>query len=143
MISRRDLITGGAFGAAAGASIDGAAQTDPRVADELLRLRRQAELVVEQLRQANSGCFTGACDAVTRVRDAATLFLRSSHKYPDQIDVAPDVFTDLYDWHVRNRQPLTLGRLADGRYTLLFMFTTIVLRADATAGFVSAPYDVR
>lgn len=143
MISRRDVLTGGVFGAAVGHAGDAAAQSDPRVADELSRLRRQNELVLAEVRQANSGCFTGTCDAVARVREAATLFLRSSHKYPDQIDVAPDVFTDLYDWHVRNRQPLTLGRLADGRYTLLFMFTTIVLRADATAGFISAPYDIR
>ena len=143
MISRRDVLTGGVFGAAVGHAGDASAQSDPRVADELARLRRQNELLVAEVRQANSGCFTGTCDAVTRVREAATLFLRASQKYPDQIDVAPDVFTDVYDWHVRNRQPLTLGRLADGRYTLLFMFTTLVLRPDATAGFISAPYDVR
>lgn len=143
MISRRDVLTGGVFGAAVGSASDAAAQSDPRVADELARIRRQQELLLAEVRQSNSGCFTGTCDAVTRVREAAALFLRASQKYPDQVDVSPDVFTDLYDWHVRNRQPLTLGRLADGRYTLLFMFTTVVLRPDASAGYVSAPYDVR
>lgn len=143
MMSRRDMLTGGVFGAAVGHAGGGEAQTDPRVVDEVLRIRRQLEAVTLEFQKANAGCFTGTCDAVTRVRDGMTLFLRASQKFPDHMEVATDVFFELYDWHVRNAQPLSVSRLPDGRYTLLFMFTAVVLRPDATAGFVGVPYDAR
>jgi hypothetical protein len=144
MVSRRDVLTGGLVGTAWGAEgSEAGGQTDALVLAELQRIRERVQGVVEELRQANDGCATGRCTAVTQVRDAMLLFLRSAQKFPDQVEVATDVFVQLYDWHVRNRQPLTVERLGDGRYTLLFMFTTVVLRPDASAGFVGVPYDLR
>lgn len=142
MISRRDILTGGAFGTAFG-GVEAAAQSDAQTLAELQRIRRQLEGVTGELQKANAGCFTGACEAVTKVRDGLTLHLRAAQKFPDYIEVASDVYLDLYDWHVRNQQPISVGRLADGRYTLLFMFTSVLLRPDATAGFVGVPYDAR
>ena len=78
-----------------------------------------------------------------KIRDAMTLFLRSSQKYPDFLDVGYLVFHAMYDWHIRNRVPLTVGRSADGRYGLVFMFTRLVLRPDAVPDFIGLPYDQR
>jgi hypothetical protein len=50
----------------------------------------------------------------------------------------------VYDWHVRYRQPLNIGRNAEGRYTIVLMTTTVVMRPDLLAGsYIGAPYDSR
>jgi len=49
----------------------------------------------------------------------------------------------VYDWHVRLQQPLTMARDPQGRYTLTFGFTALVLRADVVPNFISTPYDNR
>lgn len=71
------------------------------------------------------------------------MLLRGAQKCPHQIEVAYDGFLDLHDWHGRNRQPLAVSRLPDGRYTLVFMGTTVVLRPNTSPGFVGVPCDLR
>jgi hypothetical protein len=60
---------------------------------------------------------------------------------PDFIDVGSDIWIMVYDWHVKHFQPLSLSRDAGGRYLLLFMQTTLVLRADAVPNYIGTPYD--
>ena len=66
-----------------------------------------------------------------------------NQKYPDVMEVGYGVFHAMYDWHIRNRVPLTVGRAADGRYGLVFMFTRLILRPDAVPDFIGLPYDQR
>lgn len=47
------------------------------------------------------------------------------------------------DWHVKKRQPINTTRLPEGRYGLVFMFTTVVLRPEQTANFIGWGYDTR
>jgi hypothetical protein len=117
-----------------------AAGVDPRRLDEMIQ---QFEAIAAELRQANSGCSTGTCPAVGRLRDAMTIFLRANAKFPDAMEVGPGIFFEVYDWHIRNRLSLSAVRGADGRYGLGFMFTRLLLRPDAQADFVGVPYDVR
>jgi hypothetical protein len=113
---------------------------DPRYLRELVG---HLEDVAGQLRLANSGSFTGTSLSVEKIREALSLFLRANQKYPDFMDVGYLVFHALYDWHVHNRLPLTVGRSADGRYGLGFMFTRLILRPDAVPDFIGLPYDQR
>ena len=78
---------------------------------------------------------------VNRVRDQQRLFLRASHRYPEFIEVGVQVWESLYDWYVLTHQPPVMNRLADGRYVLVFPFTTIVLRPDYEPGFVGLGFD--
>jgi hypothetical protein len=71
---------------------------------------------VAERREANRGCATGSCDVVARLRELMAQALRSSGKFPDVVD---------------------------GRYTLTFMFTQVLLRSDAQPGFLGLPYDAR
>jgi hypothetical protein len=81
---------------------------------------------------------------IAPVRDQFKAFLRSAGKFPDYIDVGIDVWQQVYDWHVRYRQPLNIGRNAEGRYTIVLMTTTVVMRPDLLAGsYIGAPYDSR
>ena len=70
-------------------------------------------------------------------------FLRASGKFPDFIEAGSDVWFGVYDWHVRHLQPMTLGRDATGRYTIMLMSTTVILRPDSAPAFVGNPYDNR
>jgi hypothetical protein len=38
---------------------------------------------------------------------------------------------------------MSLGRDALGRYTILFMATTVILRADMPDAYMSTPYDLK
>jgi hypothetical protein len=76
-----------------------------------------------------------------RIREQQRLWLRSTQKYPDFIEVGIDVWDAMHDWHVRQRQPLNVTRMADGRYAMLYSFTTLLLRVDAMADYVGPGFD--
>lgn len=138
-MTRRDLLSSGTFGALAGVEQQ-TPPVDPRL---MARIETRLEEIGDQFEVANAGSFTGTSQTVEKLRDAMVTFLRGHQKYPDYIDVGYLVFHLIYDWHVRNRQPLTVGRNADGRYGLMFMFTRLLLRADAVPDFIGVPYDQR
>ena len=138
MFTRREWI--GAGLTAAGGGAEQPAVVDARRLDEMVA---QFEAIVAELRLSNSGCSTGTCATVSRIRDALSVFLRANAKFPDVLEVGPGVFYDVYDWHIRNRLPLSSARAADGRYTLGFMFTRLLLRPDAQPDYLGAPYDLR
>ena len=67
------------------------------------------------------------------------MFLRTTGKFPDFIEVGIDVWQQVYDWHVRYQQPLTVGRNAEGRYTIMLMATMVVMRVETHAGLCGDP----
>ena len=138
MLTRRALFGGGAFGAATG--WEQPSGVDRRVLEQIVE---KLEGIGAQLQDANRGCSTGVCPVASKLRDAMTVFLRANAKFPDFIDVGHGVFLEIYDWHVRNQQPLIVARATDGRYGLVYLFTRLVLRPDAVADFVGVPYDLR
>ena len=80
---------------------------------------------------------------LAEIREQQRIFLKASHKFPDFIDVGVNAWDRLHDWHVRQQLPLNIVRRDDGRYTMAFMFTTLVLRPDQADGYVSFGYDAR
>jgi hypothetical protein len=143
MISRRAVLGGGVFGAASmdgGTAAEQPVPADPRQVRELIGEVRE---ISEALRLANSASFTGTSVVAERIRDQMVIFLRANNKYPDYLDVGIQVFHAMYDWHIHNRLPLVVGRSADGRYGLGFMFTRLILRPDAVPDFIGIAYDQR
>lgn len=142
MIGRRDMVGGGvvasltALVSPAGHEVQKSDSDDLTVARAIDRLREVLE------RQQNS-CSLGPCGSIESVRAAQHTFLRANQKFPDYIDVGIDVWQAVYDWHIRNRQAINTTRLSDGRYGLVFMFTTLVLRPDNTANYISFGYDAK
>jgi hypothetical protein len=82
-----------------------------------------------------------AAASIGQIRQQQRVFIRANQKYPDYIEVGLGVWEDVYDWHVRYQQPITATRLADGRYTLSFMFTNLILRPDQAFEFVGFGFD--
>jgi hypothetical protein len=122
----------------------GGAQAQPTIdARRIDEIVDQLTAIVGQLRTLNDGCSTGVCPTGLRIRDAMVLFMRTNGKFPDVIEVGPAVFLEMHDWHVRNRQALNVGRGADGRYGLGYLFTRLILRTDAQPDFLGVPYDLR
>ncbi|MEZ5419354.1 MAG: hypothetical protein R2708_18725 [Vicinamibacterales bacterium] len=137
-MTRREWLEGGVLGAALGAEQPPAVERE-----QVARMVQALQRLALEATNANRGCSTGECGTATKIRDAFTLFFRSNQKFPDYLDVGVDVFYELYDWHVRNRQALNVTRLPDGRYGLGFMFTRLVLRPDVVPEFIGVPYDLR
>ena len=84
-----------------------------------------------------------AFNEIEQVRRRMVEYFRSQAKFPDFIEVGVNLWMQAYDWHVRHMQQLNVGRDQTGRYTLSFMATTLILRPDVDANFMSNPYDNR
>ena len=84
----------------------------------------------------------GSAPSIARVRQVQRMHLESARQYPPFIEIGVGVWEDVYDWHVRYQRPIDARRLADGRYVITFMFTTLVLRPDQDPQYVSPAYDV-
>ena len=77
------------------------------------------------------------------VRDQIKTFLRQAGKYPDYIEVGTDVWHQVYDWHVRYQQPMTITRNAEGRYMILLFSTQVIMRTELGASYLGQGYDNR
>jgi hypothetical protein len=142
MLTRRELITGGVTGSVVplghAASVEGV-QSRAEV-DAMRDIANQISAVDETLSQgmlSNTVVFGLA----GKVRGQMETFFRTTQKFPDFIDVGYNVFMDVYDWHIKNRQQLVVTRGPDGRYWLQFMFTTLIMRGEHDAGYIGIPYD--
>ena len=142
MIDRRELLTlGGVLGAlapAAGSPDEGVAAGAGQVSD------RQVQDIVSAINSlAGKIAALQSFGEIGGVRKSQFDYLRANGKFPDFIDIGSDVWTAIYDWHVRMQQPLVLGRDPNGRYTMMLAFTTLVLRQDVVPQFIGIPYDQR
>lgn len=137
MVERREVMGSGlAAGLAALVSPAPAAAQDssPQVAQAVQELR---ETVRDQLEASRTGPWRG----VVAVREQQRSWIRSTQKYPDFIEVGLDIWDSLHDWHVIFQQPISIARRDDGRYIMVFMFTTIVLRPEQMPNYVGLPYE--
>jgi hypothetical protein len=144
-ISRRTVLNGTALGGALAALVPGATVAarggEPLQAPSERAIEDATKAIAslrDEMRRQDSFWEIGP------VREQFKVFLRANGKFPEYIDVGIDVWQQVYDWHVRYRQPLNLGRNAEGHYTILLMTTTVVMRPDMNAGsYIGAPYDSR
>ena len=137
-MERRDVI-GGAFvagltGLAAAPAAAAAAQDDAGVAQAIENLSRVFDRRFEAL-------VPGPYRDVALVRQQQRVFLRANHKYPDFLEVGVDVWESVYNWHILHRQPIEASRLGDGRYTLRFMITNLLMRTDSAPDYVGLGFD--
>ena len=142
MVERRDVIGGGLaaglaalFGDAAAQGAQTTQRTVPTDDDANTAKALDALRVMLEHRHESQD--------IRQIRSQQRTFLKANQKFPDFIDIGIDVWERLHDWHVKNRQPLTVLRTNDGHYGMPFMATTLLLRPEQTAGYISWGYDVR
>ena len=140
MVQRRDLVSGGLVAGLAATfmpSTAEAAAPDDDSQASATAINRFRESFERQFDQVYAGKWRG----VSRVRQQQRTWILATRKYPDFIEIGLDVWDNVYDWHVAYQQPLSVTRLADGRYAMTFMFTTLLLRSDQSPDFVGYAFD--
>src|SRR3954471_2859064 len=126
MVGRRDVLGGSLVAGLSGAFAPASAESPALTADDtseaaagaIDRLRNSIE------RQAAPGTVS---PSIAAIRQQQRTFVRTHEKYLDFIEVGLGVWEVVYDWHVRYHMPMIAARLADGRYVLGFMFTSLIL----------------
>jgi hypothetical protein len=141
MVERRAMMGGGLVAGLTAALMGEPAAAAAVVSDD----SQQISGSIDQLRKTFEGQFDQTYSSlwrgVTRIRQQQRTWMRSTMKFPDFIEIGIDTWENLYDWHVTHQQPLSMGRAADGHYTMVFMFTTLILRPEQAADYVGFPYD--
>ena len=129
------LVSPAAVEAAASADAAAAAAADlEAVSDSIDQLRRTVE-------RQFANVYTDKWHGVARIRQQQHTWMRSTQKYPDFIEVGLDIWDNIYDWHVVHQQPVNMTRTSDGRYSMMFVFTTLLLRPDQATDFVGFAFD--
>jgi len=143
MVHRRAMITGTVLSGAlsALAASPEAAGVEPAAQDAEGRRLEEVATAVRAVRDeiARQSTFW----EISSVRDQVRSFLRANGKFPDFVETGSDIWQQVYDWHVRFQQPISLGRTPEGRYTILLLATNVVLRPDMPPAFIGVPYDGR
>ena len=138
---RRDVMGGSLVTALAALMMPAGAAAEQRDRDDEA-IATAIDKLREEIVKAQE-CTLGPCATVAIIRAQQNTFLRANQKFPDFIDAGVEAWQAVYDWHIKNQQPITTTRLPDGRYGIAFMFTTIVLRYENTPNFIGLGYDAR
>src|SRR5687768_2356976 len=156
MLTRRELVTTTALGAIATAASSTdtkasaptpgtSASAAPQDVDNAsLRVIAGKTTEIDQTLDGLAGVVRSnslAFGFVPKLRDAYTLYWRTHGKFPEFCEVGTAVFYDIYDWHVKNRLPIPVSRFADGRMSITFMYTQLLVRIDQAADYVGLPFD--
>lgn len=138
MLSRREMLASGFASTLADSST---AHDVEQASDRELRAVVSAIDKVGDVIESGHSALPMSGRFIDALRKNFDNFIRGNGKFPDFCDVGLACFYQVYDWHVRNRQQIVATRQADNRYTIQFMFTTLILRFENEPNFVGVPYD--
>ena len=140
-MERRQLVSGGLLAGLAGAfGFTSSAAGGQQGRDEAGDLRTAA--AVDELRKVVDRGLQVSPE-LARIREQQRIVMRANQKFPDYIEVGIGVWEGVYDWHVRHQREVTVGRTADGRYTMALTETLLILRPDQAESFVGFGFDAR
>ena len=132
MLSRRELIAGGAAITHVRAEDAAAAQRGTEDLSDELRSIRDA---VTSLRSR------AVTPTVTMLRQRQREFFRLNQRFPECIDVGIRVWELMQDWHIDNARVLTIQRAGEGRWQMDFIMSVIVLKHELPENEVGQAYD--
>ncbi len=135
MLSRRELIAGGAVAHMAGGGA-AAAQQGGSDSDSARALRGISE-ILESIRSQH----TITTPVFTQLRDRQRQFYRINQRFPECIDVGIRAWESMQEWHIRHLRPLTINRTGDGRWQMDFIMSVIVLKHELPENEIGQPYD--
>lgn len=137
MISRREVVTAGVLGTLAGSTAE-ASQDDAGIIRALRDIQNELQRlggVVETSSRVVTGNYLGD------IRNRFTTHLRSSGKFPDFMEIGIEPFYDIYDWHVRHQQQIQITRISEQRFSILWMFTQLIVRFEQDPKYLGVPFD--
>jgi hypothetical protein len=133
MLSRRDLITGGA---AVQMAAGGAAAAQRNNDDDIRELRGIREAISAVREDHNVRTL-----AVNDIRERQRGFYRLNQRFPQCIDVGITIWERMQDWHIAHFRPLNIQRGADGQWEMDFIMSVIVLKHELPDNVVGQAYD--
>lgn len=124
MLSRRELIAGGAAAHMAGGNAAAAQREND--SDQLQsEMRTLRDVLVSMQSQS-----VVATPYVNTIRERQRNFYRLNQRFPQYIDVGIRVWERMQDWHVAHQRPLSIQAGGDGRYLMEFIMTILVLKHE-------------
>jgi hypothetical protein len=144
MVTRRDVMTGGAVGALSAAALGPPAQRDGQNNEQTAGVLRDIQKSLDDIHGTLSTGFESnrvAFGHTGRLRDSFTQFMRANFKFPDYVEIGMNVFYDVYDWHIKHNRQLEVSRVLENRMAVRFMFTLLVVRPEQDGNFIGVPYD--
>jgi hypothetical protein len=144
MISRREVMTASVFGSMAVARPADAAEVQGQADTQAIKeLTKSLEDKFDELRasldqglRGNSMLFGNLGSVKSKIEN----YTKTSGRFPEYCDVGLSVFYDVYDWHIRHQQPISISRVTEQRVAIQFMFTQLVVRPENDLNYIGAPY---
>jgi hypothetical protein len=137
MLSRRELIAGGAGIHMAGGNASAAQRSTADADRDTANALREIGQVLDQIR----GQYAVTTPVVNQLRDRQRQFFRINQRFPEVIDVGIRVWEQMQDWHIRHLRPLNINRGGDGRWQMDFILSVLVLKHELPENEIGQPYD--
>ncbi|HKY20930.1 MAG TPA: hypothetical protein VJM31_06900 [Vicinamibacterales bacterium] len=134
MLSRRELIAGGAVMSQLKADDAAAAQRSGAEANYSDELRSIQGALAELANKVST-------PTVAAIRDRQRQFLRLNQRFPQAIAVGIRVFERMQDWHINNGRVLTIQRGADNEWQMDFLMSVLVLKLELGENEIGPAYD--
>lgn len=141
MITRREMVTGGVLTGALGVQSHSPARDSAGQRDSDDRTASLLGEIRDELKRARPNCSANDCPEIERIRAEQRTFLKGRSKFPDYLDLGVEVWDRVCDWHIEHGLPLQVTRMADGRYSMPFFQTFLVLRPDVMNTYIGPGYD--
>ncbi len=131
MLSRRELIAGGAAATQLRPEAAAAAQREPDYTREL----RGINDALLSFRNKS------ATREVNEIRERQRNFLRLNQRFPQCVDVGIRIWERMQDWHIDNARVLTIQRAGDGHWQMDFIMSVLVLKLELKDDEIGIGYD--
>jgi len=131
MLSRRELIAGGAAVTQLRPEVAAAAQRERDYSGELQAIRNELAALHNKVTTRD----------VIEIRDRQRSFVRLNQRFPECVDVGIRVWERMQDWHIANGRVLTIQRAGEGRWQMDFIMSVLVLKLELKDDEVGQAYD--
>jgi hypothetical protein len=131
MLTRRELIAGGAAVTQLKPEAAAAAQREQDYTDELQRI---GDLLVALRSKVTTR-------EVNEIRERERSFLRLNQRFPQCVDVGIRVWERMQDWHIENGRVLTIQRAGDGHWQMDFIMSVLILKLELKDDEIGLAYD--
>ncbi len=150
MLNRRDVLAAGLMGSlATNAAGETNATGEPSmqsgdalvVRDALNRINGTLDEIKDSLDAGLRGN-TMSNGSLGVIKQRLELWVKTTGRFPEFWEVGISVFMEIYDWHIREKQPIQITRVAEQRMAIQWMFTQYVLRWENDQNYIAPqPYD--
>jgi hypothetical protein len=131
MLTRRELIAGGAAVTQLKPEAAAAAQREQDYTDELQRI---GDLLLALRSKVTTR-------EVNEIRERERSFLRLNQRFPQCVDVGIRVWERMQDWHIENGRVLTIQRAGDGHWQMDFIMSVLILKLELKDDEIGLAYD--